>query len=82
MNVAILHLQGRKSPEQETSLQQVARQKMEVIHCSETSDHFRNTWRYIPKYLTFINVSRYHMAFFAAATQIRFILRRNPETLK
>jgi hypothetical protein len=51
-----LHVQGRKSAEQETGLQQVARHllhaalftlKMEVIHSSETSVHIRTIRRYI-----------------------------------
>jgi hypothetical protein len=47
-----LHLQGRNSAKQETSVLQVARSstlKMDVIRSSETSDHIRTTWRYIPE---------------------------------
>jgi hypothetical protein len=43
------HPQSRKSAEQETSVQKVARQKMEVISSSETSVHIRTTRRYIPE---------------------------------
>jgi hypothetical protein len=46
-----LHLQGRKSAEQKTSLQQVFRQtlKLEDIRSSETAVHIQTTRRYIPE---------------------------------
>jgi hypothetical protein len=40
-----LHIQGRKSAEQETRAQQVVR----LIPSSETSIHIRTTQRYIPE---------------------------------
>jgi hypothetical protein len=47
-----LHLQSRKSVEQDTSLQQVGRlnfdPEKEVIRSSETSVNMRTTLRYIP----------------------------------
>jgi hypothetical protein len=41
-----IHLQGRKSTEQETSVQQVAKQSKPLV---ETPVHIRITRRYIPE---------------------------------